>query len=431
VNSDGTMSPSDILRFDRSGGCVNWTSGELGQYPASVHAGNYRWAALALVVAGLAARVAAADPRSALDAAAANQAGAPPVKPLASAITTNSGPRIQFAEPLHDFGRVEYGKVLTNFFAFTNQGDQPLEISDVVSSCGCVAARNWDRRLEPGKSGTIPVIFNATGIGDNVMKPIRIACNDTTQSNPVLYVQAKIYKPIDAIPPIAFFNFGPDSQTNQTRVIRLISNLEEPVILSQPVWTNSSFRAELKTVKPGKEYELSVTVIPPLGPGTWLAPMTMKTDSSKMPVVNVSAYAMVQPVLVISPPRVMLPPAPLAESNRVFVTIQSSSTNSLVLYEPSLDCPGAQIQLRELRPGRVSQLVLTFPAGFRIPPNQQLEARVRSNLAQEPVIRVPVLQTPATDLDAPPDEPATAPKPSLTNPPTTAGAAEHASYERR
>ncbi len=233
------------------------------------------------------------------------------------------------------------------------------------------------------------------------MKPIRVACNDPAQSNLVLYIQAMIYKPIDAVPPIAFFNFGPDFQTNQTRVIRLVSNLEEPVTLSQPVLTNRSFHAELKTVKPGREFELSVTVIPPLGPGTWLAPVTMATDCSKMPVVNVSAYAMVQPALTLMPPRVMLPPGPLAESNQVFVTIQSSSTNALVLSEPSLNAPGSRIYSREIQPGRAFQLVLTFPAGFRIPPGQQMEARVRSNLAQTPVIRVPVLQTEAeTDLTA-------------------------------
>jgi hypothetical protein len=353
---------------------------------------------LALAVAGLASRVGASDPLSASGPASASEAASPPTEHVATAIGTNSGPRIRFAEPIHDFGRVEYGKVLTNFFVFTNTGDQPLELQDVVSSCGCVAARNWDRRAEPGKPGAIPVIFTASGIGDNVTKPIRIVCNDPTQSNLVLYVKAAIFKPIDAVPAIAVFNFGPDFQTNETRLIRLVSNLEEPVTLSEPVCTNRSFRSELKAVKEGKEYELAVTVFPPLGPGSTYAPVTLKTSTSKMPLVTVTAYAIVQPALAVSPPRIILPPAPLAEPSPVTVTIQSRSTNALALSEPSLNAPGAQVQLREVRPGRLFELVLTFPAGFKAQIGESIEARVKSNLQQQPLIRVPVMQTQSENL---------------------------------
>src|SRR5258708_7734205 len=83
------------------------------------------------------------SPAPVIATAAADQT----VPPGAQHLDTNSGPRIQFAEPVHDFGRVEYGKVCTNFFTFTNTGDQLLVLSDVISSCGCVAAQNWDRRV--------------------------------------------------------------------------------------------------------------------------------------------------------------------------------------------------------------------------------------------------------------------------------------------
>src|SRR5258706_16280494 len=62
------------------------------------------------------------------------------------------GPRIEFAEPFFDFGRVQSGQIVTHDFIFTNTGNEALEISDVNSSCGCAAATNWDRRIEPGKT---------------------------------------------------------------------------------------------------------------------------------------------------------------------------------------------------------------------------------------------------------------------------------------
>lgn len=309
-----------------------------------------------------------------------------------------TGPRIQFAEPVHDFGRVEYGKALTNFFVFTNTGDQSLELKEVVSSCGCVAAQNWDRRVEPGKTGTIPVIFSGSGIGENIMKPIRIVCNDPIDSNAVVYVQAQIYKPIDAAPPVAFFRFGPDFQTNETRIIRLISNLTEPVTLSDPVCTNNSFTASLKTIKAGKEFELSVTVVPPLGPGSWFAPVIMKSSSSKMPEVKVTAYAMVQPALSLMPPRLMLPPTPLVKAEQLTVRIQNNGTNALHLSDPGIDIAQARLELREIQPGRVFELTMTLPQGFRSKPGQAFSAHLKSNNPQVPMVEIPVFE-PLEDSD--------------------------------
>src|SRR5258706_149406 len=50
---------------------------------------------------------------------------------LSDTSATNSGPRIDFNEMVHDFGRVQCGKLVTNFFVFTNTGNQLLEIRDV------------------------------------------------------------------------------------------------------------------------------------------------------------------------------------------------------------------------------------------------------------------------------------------------------------
>src|SRR5215831_3570837 len=53
--------------------------------------------------------------------------------PSGQPVSADSGPRIKFAEPIHDFGRVPYGKIFTNNFIFANTGDQLLEIRDIIS----------------------------------------------------------------------------------------------------------------------------------------------------------------------------------------------------------------------------------------------------------------------------------------------------------
>jgi hypothetical protein len=328
----------------------------------------------------------------AVTAAQEQTAAAPGLDGKQAEPATNNGPRIEFPEPSFDFGRVESGKVVNHVFEFTNAGNQLLEIQDVWTSCGCTAVTNWTRKVEPAKSGKIPIIFDSAGRAGPVTKTVSVACNDPAQPKLVLQFTATIWKPIDAIPAIAAFNFGPDFQTNQSRIIQLVSNLEEPVSISKPVCTNSAFRAELTTLKEGKEFELQVTVVPPVASGSTVTPITLKTSSSNMPVVTVTAYAVVQPSLTVTPPRLRLPKVPLTDAAQFKIRIQNQSTNSLVLSDPGISEKGAEVRLREVQPGRLFELTVSFPTGFRVHPGKEMEVRVKSNHPQFPYVRIPVLE---------------------------------------
>jgi hypothetical protein len=266
-----------------------------------------------------------------------------------------------------------------------------LEISDVKSSCGCTAVTNWDRRIEPGKTGTLHVLFNTGGMAGPVTKTLWVISNDPNEPGALLEFTATVWKWIDAIPSLAAFSFGPDFQTNETRVIRLVNNLDEPVTLSAPVCTNRSFKTELKTVKEGKEFELHITVVPPLGPGSVVAPITMTSSTTKMPVVTVNAYAVVQAALTVTPPRILLP-TPLEEAKKVVVTIRNNSSKPVTLSDPGINAGGASVKLREIQPGKLFELAVTFPAGFQDHHDGPIEAHVESSHQQSPVIKVPVIQ---------------------------------------
>lgn len=329
------------------------------------------------------------------------QTGAVPADATSSSsvASTNSGPRIQFAETTYDFGRVEAGTVVRHDFAFTNAGSQTLEIKNVASSCGCTTLGEPTRRVEPGKSGILPVQFDSGGMSGPIMKNLTLACNDPVQSNVVLYFKATVWKPIDALPGIASFFFGPDIQTNQTRVIRLVSNLEQPVALSEPALTNKAFRAELRTVKEGKEFELKVTVVPPLPGGTTTTPITMRSTSAKMALVTVNAYAVVQPAVTVSPSPLVLDPGPLG-GRKCLVSIDSRSTNALVLSEPNLSVPGATLKLNEVKLGKQFTLEVSFLPGFKLPPSKTATVTMKSSHPQSPTLRVPIFQMADPDAEA-------------------------------
>ena len=93
-------------------------------------------------------------------------APAAPAAPATNAI----GPKIKFEETMYDFGKVQSGTAVKHTYTFTNIGDEALEIKGVQPQCGCTAANDWTKRVEPG-----PIR----------RKPRRLSMWSTTLTNPL------------------------------------------------------------------------------------------------------------------------------------------------------------------------------------------------------------------------------------------------------
>ncbi len=106
------------------------------------------------------------------------------------------GPKVVFKEEAWNFGRAKMGADLVHEFIFKNEGDAPLKIVNVETSCGCTAALVSDKKVEPGKSGKIKVTFNTQGYAGEVVKYVYVETDDPVQPR----VQLKISAAVD-VPP--------------------------------------------------------------------------------------------------------------------------------------------------------------------------------------------------------------------------------------
>jgi hypothetical protein len=106
------------------------------------------------------------------------------------------GPKIVFKEDAWNFGRAKMGVDLVHEFIFKNEGDAPLKIVNVETTCGCTAALVSDKKLDPGKSGKLKVTFSTQGYAGEVVKYVYVETDDPVQPR----VQLKIAAAID-VPP--------------------------------------------------------------------------------------------------------------------------------------------------------------------------------------------------------------------------------------
>jgi hypothetical protein len=317
---------------------------------------------------------------------------ATPTPPATNSIDSSPGPRIVFAEPVHDFGKVSAGETVKATFLFTNAGDETLTITAVQPSCGCTAAGEWSRQVEPGKTGTIPIQFTTAGFGGPVAKSITVVSNDKTRPTTILQMKGILWKAVDVIPAYAVLNVIPEA-TGATSTISITNNTEQPLVLSQPEVNNKAFVAVLTTNEPGKSFRLAVSTTA-TNTGSVQGQIIMRTSSTNMPVITITAWANVQPVISVIPASINLPPPPLANRLTPIVTFINNTTNPITFSEPMVSLDDVQVQFREVQTNRYYTATLTFPQGFELPSGKAAEFVIKSTHPKYPTLRVPISQPP-------------------------------------
>ena len=120
-------------------------------------------------------------------------ASTPPKTTAAPATNNPNAAKINFAEESYTFGELPEGPQATHEFKFTNNGMEPLILSNVKASCGCTTP-SWPKEaILPGKDAVILVTYNTQGRVGPFTKSITITSNADTPSK-VIYIKGTVVK---------------------------------------------------------------------------------------------------------------------------------------------------------------------------------------------------------------------------------------------
>jgi hypothetical protein len=97
--------------------------------------------------------------------------------PFVPKVTTSA--EIEFDKITHDFGTLDVAEVKTGIFTYTNVGNRPLVLFDVIVSCDCTEVEWQKEPVMPGKTGEIKVIYTAKTAGI-IAKQVTVQSNAQT-----------------------------------------------------------------------------------------------------------------------------------------------------------------------------------------------------------------------------------------------------------
>ena len=98
----------------------------------------------------------------------------------------------------HDFGDINEGDKVEYVYKFTNEGAEPLIISNVQVTCGCTTPKGWPRDpIKPGGKGEIAIQFNSLGKFGRQNKVVTIVSNATEGNSQVTFSANVIEKKLN------------------------------------------------------------------------------------------------------------------------------------------------------------------------------------------------------------------------------------------
>ena len=231
-------------------------------------------------------------------------------------------------------------------------------------------------------------------------KSVLVSCSDPEKPQIALQLKGTVWRPINVTPRNAAFAGPLDSPASLTRMLRIKNQEKEPLAFSAPRSSHKQFTAELKTIKDGQEYELTVRLVPPLGSGNVFGDVQMETSLRSLPLLKIPVWAISQGGLLVFPPEIELAQGPLNRKQIRKVEIRNNLADALALGAPVISTPGVEAQLVEEERGKQFMVTLTFEEGYTLP-IEGAELTIGCNQPGSPQIRVPIVASSGLD-GAPP-----------------------------
>ena len=310
---------------------------------------------------------------------------------MVACVTAMAQPKATFDKQEHEFGIVLWKHPVTATFQVKNDGDKPLVISNVTTSCGCTVA-NWTQTpIAPGETGTVSSTFDAKALG-HFHKSVGVYCNAETKpvylwlsgevsANPKTYETTHPYEigPIRLDKDMIEFDDAHkgDKPTFELWVANTTNSVYTPVLMHLPPYL--SVEASPERIAKKSTGKIKVTLdtdkLPKFGLTTatvYLArfPGDKVGEDNAIPVSAIllpdfSGLTQEQrqnpPAIELSTKEISMPDLPENKKKSQKIVIKNTGKSDLEITDLQVfnSALGVQLKKRVLKPGASTKLKIT------------------------------------------------------------------------
>jgi hypothetical protein len=215
--------------------------------------------------------------------------------------TAGNPAALVFEAPEHAFsGRVVEGDLLEHTYEVKNTGSQPVGITGVRTTCGCVRA-DYERTIPPGEIGHVTLTFHTKGYRGDLTHKALVSTTEAVRPRHMLHLRATVIPAVEALPDRVFLEGFPEDALSQE--VAIVSRTGRPLSLSLDETHTRIPRGvtyRLQKEKEGRYYRLILSN-KESEPRTYRGRLVFDTGSDVRPKLVVPIFGRVKPDIEVVP----------------------------------------------------------------------------------------------------------------------------------
>lgn len=287
---------------------------------------------------------------------------------VATTLLAQAGkPKAVPVEPIKDFGVVPKGETVVHDFVIRNDGDAPLQITDVRPACGCTVV-DYDKTIAPGQTGKVHAEVDTATFNGAVSKSIAVFTNDPEHATLELTVQAKAEPYISVKPGYArYIVVQGEPKTGTIAQILWAPNgtpfdvvkVESPY----PFLTTSFREAKPEERVPdvqGKQWRVETTLSNDAPVGALADHFRIATTHPKQKLVAIPVSGFVRPVLAVTPSSADFGTVELRQPLNRTLNVRNFATEPIKITGVEGNVPGLKAAVKPVQEGREYEVHVTL-----------------------------------------------------------------------
>ncbi len=265
----------------------------------------------------------------------------------APAAQAPAGPRLTLSQDSWNFGEVWHPQGVALTLIVKNEGNAPLELSDVRTTCGCTLVEPGRKSVPPGETTDVKVRYNSEGKQGHVESKVIIESNDPQRPKVEMNIAGEVKRAVKRTPVGGFVIRTVDAKPGQIGTVHLENQMPEPMKLrlsgsNLQDWLDM----EIKEITPGQVYDVVGTTKKDLPPGGLRGTLVFDTGLSKEEKLTVHARLTLLSRVEIVPPVIYLDPKRDTKPSERFVSLQYYGEGAFSVTQAECKVPGVQVKLR-------------------------------------------------------------------------------------
>lgn len=317
----------------------------------------------------------------------------------AFALADAGRPKAVAQDPIKDMGTVPKGEKVSHDFLIRNEGNAPLEITEVRPACGCTVA-SFDKTIAPGQTGKIHVVIDTATFSGGIAKGVTAFTSDTDNPQIELTVRADVQPVIMVKPGYARYVIVQGEEKEGTIVQTLWATDGAPMDIVKADAPYPFLKVSFHESKPdellpegkGKQWKVEMKLDREAPVGALADYVRLTTNHPKQKLVEIPISGFVRPVVAVTPPTADFGSLELKEPFKRTFVVRAFSSEPIKVTSVEGTVKGMETQLQPVQEGREYEVRVTLkPDMVKGPFNGKLT--IHTDSPKKPMLEVEVKGT--------------------------------------